>query len=133
MHSTATAARPPIHMIDTEADALTGLALDAETRLPDVSALLLEEIGRAHIYERDAMPADVVTMMSTAEFRDEATGATRSVQLVYPRDADISSGRVSILTLVGAGLIGLKEGQSICWPDRGGKERTLSIVKVRHD
>ncbi len=60
----------------------------------------------------------------------QASGADRTVELVYPRDADISAGRVSILTPVGAGMIGLRTGQSILWPDRDGRERKLTIVKV---
>lgn len=60
----------------------------------------------------------------------QASGADRKVELVYPRDADISAGRVSILTPVGAGVIGLRTGQSILWPDRDGRERKLTIVKV---
>ena len=60
----------------------------------------------------------------------QASGADRTVELVYPRDADISAGRVSILTPVGAGVIGLRTGQSILWPGRDGRERKLTIVKV---
>lgn len=60
----------------------------------------------------------------------QASGADRKVELVYPRDADISAGRVSILTPVGAGVIGLRTRQSILWPDRDGRERKLTIVKV---
>lgn len=122
--------RPPIHLIDTEADTLTDLALGAEERLPQVSELLLEEIGRATLHPGARIPPDVVTMWATVEFTDEASGATRSVQLVYPKEADISEGRISILTPVGAGLIGLREGQSILWPDREGQERELTILKV---
>lgn len=59
----------------------------------------------------------------------QASGADRTVELVYPRDADISAGRVSILTPVGAGVIGLRTGQSILWPDRDGRHRKLTIVK----
>jgi len=125
------AARPPIHMIDTEADALTALAIGAEERLPQVSAMLLEEIARADIHPAGEIPADVVTMHASVEFADEASGTTRTVQLVFPKEADISAGRVSIMTPVGAGLIGLREGQSILWPDRDGHERRLRIVKVR--
>ena len=130
MTNSKAARRPPIHMIDSEADALTDLAIGVEERLPQVSEMLLREIGRAHIHRADRIPADVVTMMSTVEFTDGATGASRSVRLVYPKDADIESGRISILTPEGAGLIGLREGQTILWPDRGGKERTLTIEKV---
>lgn len=52
----------------------------------------------------------------------QASGADRAVELVYPHDADISAGRVSILTPVGAGVIGLRTRQSILWPDRDGRE-----------
>ena len=125
--------RPPINMIDTEADTLADLAIGAEDRLPQVSELLLEEIARAKVQSAARIPRDVVTMNAQVEFVDEASGATRVVRLVYPRHADITANRISILTPVGAGLIGLREGQSIVWPDREGKERRLTIVNVRQD
>jgi regulator of nucleoside diphosphate kinase len=125
--------RPPVHMIDTQADTLADLAIGAQDRLPQVGALLLEEISRARTHSADRIPGDVVTMNAHVEFVDEASGATRTVQLVYPAHADIAAGRISILTPVGAGLIGLREGQSILWPDRDGKERKLAIIKVRQD
>lgn len=124
------AKRPPIHMIDVEADRLTELALGKEEQLPEVCRLLLQEINRATIRTAGRFPPDIVTMQSRVTFVDEGTGAERTVELVYPGEADISAGRISILTPVGAGLIGLREGQSILWPDREGHERKLSIVKV---
>ncbi|HZV57235.1 MAG TPA: nucleoside diphosphate kinase regulator [Sphingobium sp.] len=129
--STATG-RPPIHMIDSEADSLANLALTAEARVPQIAAMLLDEIDRAKIHTAATIPADVVTMNATVEFADETTGATRRVQLVYPGEADISAGRISILTPVGAGLIGLRPGQSISWPDRDGRAHKLKIVSVTH-
>ena len=122
--------RPSIHMIDVEADALAELAVSVEKRMPDVAALLTEEISRATIHAAHDMPRDIVTMASRVDFFDEANGAVRSVELVYPQDADIDAGRISILTPVGAGLIGLRRGQSIRWPDRDGHERALSVVAV---
>ncbi|WP_374524845.1 nucleoside diphosphate kinase regulator [Sphingopyxis sp.] len=122
--------RPSIHMIDVEADALAELAVSVEKRMPDVAALLTDEISRATIHTAAAMPRDIVTMSSRVDFIDEANGAARSIQLVYPHDADIAAGRISILTPIGAGLIGLRRGQSISWPDRDGRERALSVVDV---
>lgn len=129
----AKAQRPPIHLIDSEAETLSNLALDVEDRLPQVSALLLEEIDRARLYPAARLPDDVVAMMSEVEFVDEGSGTRRTVQLVYPRDADAAAGRISILTPVGAGLIGLRAGQSILWPDREGRSRRLAIVSVRQN
>lgn len=122
--------RPPIHMIDTEADALTDLAMSVEERSPQVSELLLNEIARATIHTADRIPDNVVTMRASVRFVDEANGKEHSYQLTYPGEADIAAGRISILTPVGAGLIGLREGQSILWPDRDGHERELRIVAV---
>lgn len=126
----AAAPRPQIHMIEDEADKLSDLALGIGTRLPQVSELLIRETSRAKLHSAASIPSDVVTMGSLVEFVDERTGASRTVRLVYPPDADISNGCVSILTPIGAGLIGMRESQSILWPDREGAERRLAIVKV---
>ena len=125
--------RPPIQMLESEAERLTDLAISVQDRLPEVSALLIQEIGRAKMHAADRIPADVVTMHSTVRFTHSASGKDYSYKLVYPKDADIAAGRISILTPVGAGLIGLREGQSILWPDRDGNERSLGITSVSRE
>jgi regulator of nucleoside diphosphate kinase len=79
---------------------------------------------------RARVPDSVVAMNSTVEFLDDAHGETRTVQLVYPGEADIAVNKVSVLSPVGAGLLGLKAGQSIQWPDRDGRLRALRVLKV---
>ena len=127
----ARAARPVIHMIDVEADRLTELTLHKQHELNRIYEMLLGEIDRAAICSRDTIAANVVTMGSEVTFIDEKTGTQRTVELVYPAFADIAAGRVSILTPVGAGLIGLRTGQSILWPDRSGEDHRLTIVAVK--
>ena len=122
--------RPAIRLSETDVETLSDLAVAIEARLPDVSAMLLREIERATVLPVERMAPDVVRMGSTVEFVDEGTGRRRSVALVYPAQADIEAGRISILTPVGAGLIGLREGQSIAWPDRDGGTHVLRIVNV---
>ncbi|MBU3991371.1 MAG: nucleoside diphosphate kinase regulator [Alphaproteobacteria bacterium] len=123
-------ARPLIQIRETDAERIGNLAIEAEERLPQVAELLLAEINRARIVQDSRLPGDVVAMQSTVKFVDEASGAERTLQLVYPRAADIEAGRISILSLVGAGLLGLRPGQSIAWPDRAGKQRPLRILDV---
>lgn len=122
---------PSVNLIDSEAESLTNLALGAANSMPQVSELLLDEIARAQTHRVERIPPDVVTMHSSVEFIDEASGIERTVQIVYPAQADIGAGQISILTPIAAGLIGLREGQSISWPDREGRKRRLTIVKVR--
>ena len=127
----ASALRPPIHMLDRESDLLGDLALQMEQRHPVVSAMLLAEIERAEIHSQASLPSDAVTIGSEVEFFDLAHERTHHVQIVMPAEADIAAGRISVLTPIGAGLIGLSEGQSIDWPDLEGRERRIRIVSVR--
>jgi regulator of nucleoside diphosphate kinase len=122
--------RPPIILGRTDADRLAALAAKMEHSNPALADLLLGEIERADVRDDHKVPATTVGMQSIVEFLDEAHGTSRSVQLVYPSEADIAANRISVLTPVGAGLIGLSPGQSIAWPDRGGRERMLRILKV---
>ena len=41
--------------------------------------------------------------------------------LVYPPEADIDAGRISVPTPIGTALLGLAEGQSIDWTARDGR------------
>ena len=50
--------------------------------------------------------------------------------LVYPVDADIAEGRISVMTPVGTALIGLRIGQSITWRDRANKRHMLTVLDV---
>lgn len=109
---------------------LLDLAWAARAQSPAVGEFLLEEVERARIVEPESVPATVVTMGALVEFRDERTGAQRSVTLVYPGEQDIELGRISVLTPVGAALIGLSEGQSIEWRTPAGEERSLTVLRV---
>ncbi len=82
------------------------------------------------MHSRDELPGDVVTLGSVVTFVDESTGVHRRVQIVLPADADIERGSLSMVSQVGAGLIGLSAGRSIDWPCPDGRPRTLRIVDV---
>ena len=122
--------RPAILLIDSECDALYALALAIRAKKPERAAMLLAELDRAEVCPAAAIPADVVTMNSRVTFIDDKNGAERTVALVYPHDADIEAGMVSILSPVGVGLIGMRAGSSILWPDRDRHDRLLRIVRV---
>ena len=126
-------ARPAIQIRETDAERISNLAIEAEDRLPQVAELLLAEINRAKVVQDSRIPGDVVAMQSIVKFADDASGVERTLQLVYPQAADIEAGRISILSLVGAGLLGLRPGQSISWPDRAGKQRALRIMEVNQE
>ena len=125
------AARPPVHLIDRECDVLIDLALQIEAHQPGVAALLLGEIERAETHSADALPPGTITIGAEVDFLDEDRQRHRTVTLVLAGEADIGAGRISVLTPIGAGLIGLREGQAIDWPDRDGASHRLRVLAVR--
>ncbi|MBB3464346.1 regulator of nucleoside diphosphate kinase [Rhizobium sp. BK377] len=58
-------------------------------------------------------------------------GEDRQVTLVFPGEADIAEGKISILTPIGVALIGLKTGQSIDWTARDGRLHRLTVRTLR--
>ena len=108
---------------------LTDLANASLHRLPEVAQELLAEMDRAKIVAEDAVPADVVRMGSTVTFKSD-DGHTRTLKLVYPVEESLDQHRISVMTPVGAALIGLGVGQSISWTARDGKHHRLTVTKV---
>jgi regulator of nucleoside diphosphate kinase len=96
-----------------------------------VSEPLEAELHRATIVAQRDVPADIVTMNSEVVYEDAETGARRAVVLVYPKDADARSGRVSVLAPVGAALLGLRVGQEIVWRVVNGDKR-IRVVEIRY-
>jgi regulator of nucleoside diphosphate kinase len=94
------------------------------------SLKLGEELSRADVVSQAVIPSDIVTMNSTVIFVDEVSGKSSEITLVYPKDADVTKNRVSILAPVGTALLGLQVGQSIDWPMPGGKIRILRVEKI---
>jgi regulator of nucleoside diphosphate kinase len=120
---------PNIIVGDADHDRLTSLATAALDRLPEVATELLAELDRARIVPDGSVPANVVRMGSTVTFRSD-DGRERTATLVYPRDEDSAALKLSIMTPVGAALIGLAETQSIAWTARDGRRHELTVVKV---
>jgi regulator of nucleoside diphosphate kinase len=121
--------KPKIIVGEIDHERLTGLATTALERIPEVAEELLAEMDRAKVVAPAKLPADVVRMGSFVTF-DSDSAQHRRVQLVYPGEADIEQGRISVLTPIGAALIGLAAGQSIAWTARDGKKHVLTVTAV---
>ena len=116
---------------NAEYERLTDLANASIERLPEVAQELLDELERAQIVDDKDVPDDVVRMGSTVTFKSD-DGHTRTLKLVYPADESLDEHRLSVMTPVGAALIGLGTGQSISWTARDGKHHRLTVTKVKN-
>lgn len=90
------------------------------------------ELARADVVEPEEIPPTVVTMNSTVRFKVLPGGQAFELTLVYPKDADGSSGRISILAPVGSALLGLSQGDEIEWPKPGGGVMQVRIEEVTY-
>lgn len=118
---------PKITLRASEFDQLLTLADGAA---PPVAAYLARELGRAFIVADDDTDTGAARIGSRVAYRDDQSGRTRRVTLVWPPEADVERNRISVLTSIGAALIGLEAGQSIDWPAPVGGPRTLTVLAV---
>ncbi|WP_274426510.1 nucleoside diphosphate kinase regulator [Chelativorans sp. YIM 93263] len=124
-----TARKPKIVISRSDHDRLLGLADVIEDREPALADVLITELERARIVEDSKLPENVVRMGSTITYTAD-DGEPQTATLVFPGDADIAAGKISITTPFGTALIGLSPGQSIDWMARNGKTHRLTVTEV---
>jgi regulator of nucleoside diphosphate kinase len=124
--------KPAIALCQSDHEALLQLADRAATGNPAMAERLFDELDRARVLPDASLPASVVRMGSRLTYRTDA-GESRAVQLVYPAEADIQAGRISVLTPIGTALIGLAHGQSIDWRTVDGRVLVLTVESVGSD
>jgi regulator of nucleoside diphosphate kinase len=93
---------------------------------------LQRELERAIVVEPESVPANVVTMNSVVTFTTAKASGSRSARLCFPKDADGSPDRLSVLTPVGTALLGLREGESINWAGPDGHLIEVRVQEVVH-
>ena len=91
---------------------------------------LVRELMRASIVEESMIPPDVITMGSRVEYREEGRDSTRVITLSYPGDREFIDDAISVLTPIGAALIGLAEGQSIRYAGPDSRPITITVIRV---
>lgn len=121
--------KPAITMARSDHERLVRLAEEFLDRNAAVAEELLTELDRARVVADGRIAANVIRMGSTLRFTTDA-GEDRRVTLVYPGEADIAAGKVSVLTPIGAALIGLSAAQSIDWTARDGRTHRLTVESV---
>jgi regulator of nucleoside diphosphate kinase len=91
----------------------------------------LEDIlDLARVVHPEKVPGNVVTMNSRVLFEDVSTREEGTVTVVYPADADPSTGNISVLSPVGAALLGEAEGSEVELPLPHGQTRRIRINNV---
>lgn len=124
--------KPRISVSDADLQRLTRLADAIADRSPELADELLGELERAKVVKASSLPDNVVRMGSTVTYVAD-DGHRMTITLVFPGEADIATGRVSILTPIGTALLGLSPGQSMEWTARDQRRHSLSVESVSHE
>ena len=124
--------QPKIFVTTKDATKLRELirkAFHSDYRGSDYLKKLSEEIEKASVVEPDQIPPDVITLNSTARLVDQNTDEEMLYTLVFPEDADVSQGKISILAPIGTAMLGYKTGDTFEWDTPGGK-RLIRVKEI---
>jgi len=105
---------------------VSGYYKDQNTK--DTLKKLSTEISSARIIDNEDMPVDVIRLHSTVS----VTYGNRQMefQLVVPTERDIAANKISVLSPMGAAVIGYAKGDVVSWNfSNGAKELTITHVK----
>ena len=100
-------------------------------RTPAAADSPLERLldGASTVLPQD-VPPDVVTMHAQVQVTDPGTGDRSLLTLAYPPEADPATGRVSVLSPVGAALLGLRVGETAAWTTPDGRHHAARVEAI---
>jgi regulator of nucleoside diphosphate kinase len=98
-------------------------------RARDEITALRSELARAEIVAPDKVPPDVITMNSRAQLLDLDTNERMEFTLVFPAQADIEEGKISILAPLGTAMLGYRVGDEFEWAVPYGYRR-LRVMQI---
>jgi regulator of nucleoside diphosphate kinase len=94
-----------------------------------LTATLRAGLKRSRVVGAESVPDGVVTMNSKVRVRDLKSGESETYTLVFPDDADINDGRLSVLAPLGTALLGAEAGDVVEFAAPAGVRR-LKVEKV---
>ncbi|MDR3455194.1 MAG: GreA/GreB family elongation factor [Rhodoferax sp.] len=95
-----------------------------------VAGDIAEVIDNADLVRSQEIPANVVTMYSQVLVADVHSSEPRTLTLCYPDDADPAAGFISVLSPVGASLLGLPVGAIASWTAPDGTRIAAQVQDI---
>lgn len=124
----------PIHITSQDKERLEELLAEVAVSHPrkrgDLNALL-EELKRAVIVDPREIPGDLITMNSRADLLDLESGETLTFTLVFPADANVEEGKISVLAPIGAAMLGYRVEDEFKWNVPAGVRR-MRVTRVEY-
>jgi regulator of nucleoside diphosphate kinase len=122
----------PIQITEYDLERLKKLLYEAkytEYRKSEYLEKLRLELNRAEVVSPQNIPGDVITMNSTVCLLDLDTGEEEIYTLVFPEDAELGLGKISVLAPIGTAMLGYEVGDVFEWEVPAGK-RKLRVERI---
>jgi len=87
-------------------------AKDAQGMLEMKIAKLEEVVGNARVLDESKLDISKVSILSKVKIKNKQNGAEMTYTLVSEEEADLKSGRISVKSPIGKGLLGKKVGDT---------------------
>ncbi len=96
-----------------------------------------EKIEQAEIIDQNETPPDLVTIHSVVTCTDDGEGHSElekmgQLTVVFPNEANIDEGKISLLAPLGVALLGARAGQAITWQARNGRLKSLVVDSIAY-
>jgi len=106
------------------------LRLRDGTAAPQSPGTIREILDFADVVDPDKLAPDVVTMNSQVLVEDPLSKRARKLTLCYPQDAEPAAGFISVLSPVGASLLGLHAGATARWRTPLGRTSSADVIAI---
>lgn len=93
--------------------------------------VLCRKVSKGEIVDSCKIRPDIVTINSRVQLKDLDTKKEILITLVFPDDANIEQGKLSILSPMGTAILGYSQGDVIKWEAPSGI-RHIRIVKIHY-
>ncbi len=120
--------RPPVYALADDVPKLRAL-MEGPARDAPGGSLLAEEFGRLCVLSHGGREP-FVRPGSWLTYRDLRTKEERRVRLSHPGEQEQGAEDVSMLSPLGAALIGLMEGAIFRWSDADGRLWAVRVVSI---
>jgi regulator of nucleoside diphosphate kinase len=103
-------------------------------KLPDRNEemSLAHELKRAVIVTKEAFPKHCIKLNSRVSILDLDTQKVLEFTIVMPEHADIKQNKISVITPMGAALIGFRKSEEVRWKVPAGLKRFRILDVVNH-
>jgi regulator of nucleoside diphosphate kinase len=124
----------PIYVTENDMRKLRALVQSSRDsrKINEKSLQILEaDLNKAKVVKSEEIPSDVITMHSEVHLLDLDTEEETTYRIVYPSQADIDKGYISILAPIGTALLGNSVGDIIEWSVPAGTAK-WKIIKISY-